>query len=290
MIPDPATIATVRDYVYGSGVGNYGNGIRNDNYKNGNRGLSNTDKGIVGQIWSGLTALLAAYNTVQAIEIAKKQFDIAKMYLRMAQDWHDYHKNSFEPIEDIELQEAKEFKIDEPIYDTRIGRAQTLSHIKYMGRAYNEIKCTSEYCTGLRNKRIRDAFLAEARDQAQMAGLGYRTEQAYIQQRDELRWRMLMNVVRRGRGLQAQPLKFASLSYDIYGDQRNMTLNGMNDALYGLGWMKERRATDYPGLWRIERPNDINATRSNFIKRTAEQVSAPTSAPTLPDAPNRTST
>ena len=286
MFPDPITPSTAHIYTAQTGNSGFSIGERNTSYRNGNRGLSNTDKGIVGQIWSGLTALLAAYNTVQAVEIAKKQFDIAKMYLRMAQDWHDYHKNSFEPIEDIELQEVKEFKIDEPIYDTRIGRAQTLSHIKYMGRAYNDIKCTSEYCTGLRNKRIRDAFLAEARDQAQMAGLGYRTEEAYIQQRDELRWRMLMNVVRRGRGLQAQPLKFASLSYDIYGDQRNMTLNGMNDALYGLGWMKERRATDYPGLWRVELPNDINATRSNFIKRTAEQ----TAAPVLPDAPNRTST
>lgn len=278
--PDPQVLTTAHKYTSQAGH------MSNENWGSGNRGLSNSDKGTVGQIWQGLTALLAAYNTAQAIEIAGKQFDIAKMYLRMAQDWHDYHKNVFEPIEDIELQEAKEFEIDDPIYDTRIGRAQVLSHIKYMGKAYDAIKCTSEYCTGLRNKRIRDMFIAEARDQAQMAGLGYRTEQAYIQQRDELRWKMLMNVVRRGRGLQTQPLKFSSLSYDIYGDQRNMAFNGMNDALYGLGWMMERRSTDYPGLWRTESSNFINNSVSSVKSHNAPE----TKAPTLPDAPNRTST
>ena len=68
-----------------------------------NHGLTDFDKSTLSLLWDIVPAVIAAYNTVQAINFSQKQYEIAKDYLKISQWWRDYYNNFFRPLEDQEL-------------------------------------------------------------------------------------------------------------------------------------------------------------------------------------------
>ena len=62
-----------------------------------NHGLTDFDKSTLSLLWDIIPAVIAAYNTGQAIHFGMKQYEIAKDYLRISQWWRAYYNNFFVP-------------------------------------------------------------------------------------------------------------------------------------------------------------------------------------------------
>ena len=215
-----------------------------------NKGITDTDKNILSALWNLVPAVVAAYNTGQAIDFAMKQHEIAKDYLKISQWYRDYYNSYFKPVEDKELSEALALTETTTYYDTMRGRAQTAGRIKFKNAVNKTVQCTSEYCTGLRQQLLYDTLEQEAKVMTTMTGLGYRNERAYYEKRSDVRWKRMINTAARGRDLQAQAINSAALAYGIYGGLGQQAAKGAEGAAYAAGYFWNRNDTFYPTLMR----------------------------------------
>ena len=219
-----------------------------------NHGLTDFDKSTLSLLWDIVPAVIAAYNTVQAIDFAKKQYEIAKDYLKISQWWRDYYNNSFRPLEDQELSEAMGLTETTPYYDTMRGRAQTAGRLKFKNAVNVAVQCTSEYCTGLRQQLLYDVLGQESRVLNSLAGLGYRNERAYYEARSDVRWKRMINTALRGRDLQSQAINSAQLAYGIYGNLGAQITKGAEGAASAVGYFHYRSDPRYPTLMNVQAP------------------------------------
>lgn len=217
-----------------------------------NHGTDNTGKRILSAIWDMLPAVVAAYNTGQAINFAMKQHEIAKDYLKISQWWQDYYNSYFKPVEDQELSEAMNLQETTPYYDTMRGRAQTSGRIKFKNAVNKSVQCTSEYCTGLRQQMLYDTLEQQAKVMTVLTGVGYRNERAYYEKRSDVRWERMLNTAKRGRDLPAQAINSAALAYGIYGGLGQQATKGAEGAAAAAGYLWNRNDTFYPTLLRTD--------------------------------------
>lgn len=211
-----------------------------------NHGQSNANKSIVGSIMEAMAIAVAGINTAAAIYIADKQYDIAKDYLDIAKWWRNYYNSTYKPWENKELEEAWALEEEKPMYDITVGRTRTFGRIQSKGMAEAAIRCTSEYCTGLRGALLKDALNAEATSLAALSNLGYRNERAYIEARNDVRWERRANVLNRGRDMIANNIQFSQLSFGIFGDLLTQAGKGAAGAIGYLGYSWNRNETQYP--------------------------------------------
>lgn len=215
-----------------------------------NSGISNMEKVSMGSIWATLSTAVAAYNTGQAIYFADKQYEIAKDNLNMSKWWRNFDKYYYEPVENQEITESYALQEEPPLYDTSEGRSQVAARIKYKGYANSQMQCTSEYCTGLRQKLMRNALADEARAVVDTATIGYRNERAFVETRSDIRWQRLIATVARGRGIAATAPSFQKLSIGIYGNMFNDAVQAGAGAWAAAGYWNNRNETEYPTLMR----------------------------------------
>ena len=233
-----------------------------------NHGTDNTGKRILSAIWDMLPAVVAAYNTGQAINFAMKQHEIAKDYLKISQWWQDYYNAYFKPVEDQELSEAMNLQETTPYYDTMRGRAQTSGRIKFKNAVNKSVQCTSEYCTGLRQQMLYDTLEQQAKVMTVLTGVGYRNERAYYEKRSDVRWERMLNTAKRGRDLPAQAINSAALAYGIYGGLGQQAAKGAEGAAAAAGYLWNRNDTFYPTLMRTE--GNLAPAKSNVTSINAE--------------------
>lgn len=217
-----------------------------------NHGLTDYDKSTLSLLWDIVPAVIAAYNTGQAIHFGTKQYEIAKDYLKISQWWRSYYNNFFVPLEDQELSEAMELQETTPYYDTMRGRAQTAGRLKFKNAVNTAVQCTSEYCTGLRQQLLFDVLDQESRALNSLAGLGYRNERAYYESRSDIRWKRMINTAARGRDLQSQAINSAQLAYGIYGSLGEQVSKGAEGAASAFGYFHYRNDPRYPTLMTIQ--------------------------------------
>ena len=235
-----------------------------------NKGITDTDKNILSSLWQLVPAVVAAYNTGQAIDFAMKQHEIAKDYLKISQWWRDYYNAYFKPVEDQELSEAMNLQEITPYYDTMRGRAQTVGRIKFKNAVNKTVQCTSEYCTGLRQQLLYDTLEQEAKVMSTVTSLGYRLERAYREKRSDVRWQKMINTVKRGRDLPTQAINSAALSYGIYGSLGQQAALGAEGAAKAAGYFWNRNDTFYPTLMKTDGsggPSDPNSSLLKPVKK-----------------------
>lgn len=213
-------------------------------------GIDNTGKSTLSLLWDIIPAVVAAYNTEEAIKFAMRQHEIAKEYLRISEWWRSYYNIYFRPVEDVELAESLSSTEETPFYDTMRGRAQTAGRIRFKNAAVKAAQCTSEYCTGLRQQIVFDTIDKEARTIDTLTGFGYRNERAYIESRSDVRWHRMMGTVHRGRDMQATAIDSAQLAFGIYGELGQQAAKGAEGAISAFAYMHNRNDTYYPGLMR----------------------------------------
>lgn len=227
-----------------------------------NHGLTDYDKSTLSLLWDIVPAVIAAYNTGQAIHFGTKQYEIAKDYLKISQWWRDYYNNSFRPLEDQELSEAMGLQETTPYYDTMRGRAQTAGRLKFKNAVNTAVQCTSEYCTGLRQQLLLDVLDQESRALNSLAGLGYRNERAYYESRSDIRWKRMINTAARGRDLQSQAINSAQLAYGIYGSLGEQVSKGAEGAASAFGYFHYRSDPRYPTLMTIQQASQQASQQS----------------------------
>lgn len=213
-------------------------------------GIDNTGKSELSLLWDIIPAVVAAYNTEEAIKFAMRQHEIAKEYLRISEWWRSYYNIYFRPVEDVELAESLAITEETPFYDTMRGRAQTAGRIRFKNAAVKAAQCTSEYCTGLRQQIVFDTIDQEARTIDTLTGFGYRNERAYIESRSDVRWQRMLGTVHRGRDMQSTAINSAQLAFGIYGELGQQAAKGAEGAISAYAYMHNRNDTYYPGLMR----------------------------------------
>lgn len=212
------------------------------------KGESDGGKNELGLIWTLLALGVAGYSIVSALNTSSKQFDIAKRYLDISEWWRDYYKSVFAPWEDKELEEVQKLFDEEPEYDVAIGRTRTAARLRFKGLDYQNIRCTSEYCTGLRAALLKDAALAEATATAALSNLGRQNEQAWVEARNDLRWKKILAVINRGRDMIAENVRFTNLAFGIFGDLTKQAAASAGGAMGFFGYALNRKETQYPVL------------------------------------------
>lgn len=232
-------------------------------------GQSDSGKNAIGIIGQLAALAVAGYTTAVAITLANKQHEIAKDYLEMSEWWRDYYNSVYRPWEDREIADLNDWNTVEPEYDITMGQTRTTARIQFKNMDYTGIRCTSEYCTGLREAMLKDAHLAEAAATAAMSNVGYQNEKAWVEARNDARWKRILAVLNRGRDMIAENINFMSLSYGIYADLGEQAMQTAGGAIGFLGYARNRRETQYPSL------GSVFTTRIN-----PPTPQAPTPAPT----------
>lgn len=211
-------------------------------------GQTDRGKNTVGTIMELAAIAVAGIMTAAAISMATKQYEIAKEYLDIAKWWRNHYNTSYVPWENQELKEAWESEDEVPHYDITIGRTRNLGRMRFKGADYQAIRCVSEYCTGLRGALIKDMFNAEATALAALSNLGYNNEKAWVEARNDLRWKRILGVLNRGRDMIAENIQFSQLAFGIFGDLGKQAAASAGGAIGYLGYSWNRNKTQYPGL------------------------------------------
>lgn len=190
----------------------------------------------------------AAYNTAVAVRIATKEYKIGMKYWDLAENWLQYYKDFYAPLEDQELKEARNQKPEVPQYKMAQGRARASAWMKFKGLYDQTVRCTSRYCTGKRKDILETLTAAQAGGLALCEGMGYRNERAYMEARDDVRFKRMYETAKRGRNMAADPVSFGIAAAGIYGDVYQQAYDGLVGAGQFLGYMLNRQPTAYPRL------------------------------------------
>ncbi len=217
------------------------------------RGINDEGRTLFANLLTAAAIGSAAYNTARAVQIAMDEWEMAKKYWKIARNWLDYYQDSFAPIEDQELAEARNLSIEEPDYDIARGRTRVVAWLQYKGVLEKTMRCTSRYCTGLRMDMLGDLAAAQGAAVALADGLGYRNERAYVEARNDIRFEKMLNTAKRGRNMVADNVSLAKTSAGIYGSAWNQAWEGLSGAGYFLGYQANRNPTAYPTTYAVGR-------------------------------------
>lgn len=213
---------------------------------NVNRGINDQDRSLFGSILSAAALVSAGYNAYKAYDIAVQEWEMAKKYWRIAENWLDYYKNAYAPVEDQEIAEAMALDEAEPFYEAARGRARVSAWIGFKGKLRQAMRCTSRYCTGLRGDILLRVSEAQASSVAMADGLGYRNERAYVEARNDVRFERMFNTAKRGRDIVADVTSLGMASAGIYGSLLDQAWQGLVSAGQYLGYEANRNPTFYP--------------------------------------------
>lgn len=234
--------------------------VKQDYECNENHGVTNEERSAFGDILSAAAIAAAGYNAYKAYDIARQEWEMAKKYWRIAENWLDYYKDAYAPVEDQELEEAKALEKAEPVYEAARGRARTSAWLEFRGQLRKALRCTSRYCTGLRNDMLMRISQAQAQAVSLADGLGYRNERAYVEARDDVRWERRLNTAKRGRDMVAEVPALGTASAGIYGSLLDQAWQGLESAGMYLGYAGNRNQPAYP---------------QNYIAGTAQAATGP---------------
>lgn len=227
------------------------------------RGINDKDKLSLSTILSAAAKLAAGYNTAKAVELATEEWKMAKRYWELANNWLDHYRNNYAPVEDQEIREALALKTPEPQYDVARGRARLVAWLEFRGVVDKALRCTSEYCSGLRAEMLEDIVAAQGAAVAMADGMGYRNERAYIEARDDVRFAQQMNTAKRGRDMVGDNVSLARATAGIYGDLYQQAYAGLAGAGYYLGYSKNRITPQYPTTYTATRAEVAAAQRGD---------------------------
>lgn len=238
------------------------------------RGVNDEERSLFSNILNAAAIAAAGYNAYKALDIALKEWEMAKKYWRIAENWLDYYKDAYAPVEDQEIDEALKIPIAEPSYDIARGRARASAWIAAKGRLRQAMRCTSRYCTGLRGDILLRVKQAEAEAVALADGLGYRNERAYVEARNDVRWEQRLNTAKRGRDIIADVASLGMASAGIYGSLWDQAWQGLESAGMYLGYENNRNRPHYPTTYIAGQMQPVVDTRKFNNPATANAINA----------------
>ena len=210
------------------------------------KGVTDVARSVFGTLLAAAALVAAVTNAQRALSIAEQEYELAKKYWQIAENWLNYYKDYYAPVEDQEVAEAMSIPVAEPEYDVARGRARATALIHTKGVAFKAIRNTTRYCTGVRQVVIAETMTSQAAAVAMAEGLGYRNERAYVETRNDVRFKKMLETAKRGRNMMADNANFAGLAAGIYGNMVDQAWEGIVGAGKFLGYELNRRAPSYP--------------------------------------------
>lgn len=229
---------------------------------NPKHGTNDQQYGMFANILADAAILSAAYNSARAVDIATKEWNMAKKYWRIARNWLDHYRDYYAPVEDQEINEAMNIPAETPLYDVTEGRAKTAAMLQFRGQLKKNMRCTSRYCTGLRKDMLTNILSAQADALSLAEGLGYRNERAYLESRDDVRFSKMLNTAKRGRDIIADNVSLIKTSAGVYGNLYNQAWEGLAGAGQYLGYAANRNMPSYPTEYLSRTDINLGYTRS----------------------------
>lgn len=223
------------------------------------RGQTDGGKSAVAAVLKAAAIAAAGYNAYKAYDIAYAEYKLAKKYYQLSKNWLDYYRDYYAPVEDQELREAMNIPETTPDYETARGRARVTAIMQFKGRLDKAFKCTSRYCTGLRQDMILEATTAQADALALADGIGYRSERAYVEARNDVRFEKMLNTAKRGRDMVADNVSLARATSGIYGDFAEQAWKGLQSAGMYIGYTSARHAPNYPTTYASQSRAPVDA-------------------------------
>lgn len=214
----------------------------------------------IGNILTLGAIAVAGVNAAKSFDIAKQEWKMAKDYYNLSRKWLDYYRDYYAPVEDQELEEARNQEKPKEIYVTARGRARATAWMSFKNKLDAATRCTSRYCTGLREDMLMQLSAAQANAVAMADGLGYRNERAYLESRDDVRFKMELETAKRGRNIPADVVSLAKTTAGIYGDLYTQAWNGLRGAGYYIGYTSNRNPTVYPTTFLGQQGVDSGST------------------------------
>ena len=77
-------------------------------------GVGDSDRSIFADLLTAAAIAAAGYNAARAIQLATDEWNMAKRYWRISQNWMDYYRDNYAPVEDQEIREALDLPVAKP--------------------------------------------------------------------------------------------------------------------------------------------------------------------------------
>ncbi|MGF6599784.1 hypothetical protein P3T23_004518 [Paraburkholderia sp. GAS448] len=189
---------------------------------------------------------VAVINTVAALEISRREYEIAKGYYDLARELRDMWNNTFVPCEQATVAEACSAPLYTPLYDETAGRYIASVKQQFRDALNNIINCSNRFCTGLTQAMLKDAAIAQAQAVGDAQNYAYRYEEARKEAKDDLRWNRRMQALGLGRNLMAESATYAKAAEGLFGTLGQQAAMGASGAMYALGYGGSRNPTAWP--------------------------------------------
>lgn len=189
---------------------------------------------------------VATLNTVAAMNIAKKQMDIAKAYQNIFEWETNRYFSAYAPCEQsymISIGKTKEYILDylgrSAKYSAAVTDGVRVSTANLMGALRTIPLCLDPSLLAKFNA-ANDRLMLDAIDTA------YRVEDAEKQIRDDKRWKYREQALNRGRSLLKGSADFAKMGSNLYGAMQKDIATAAEGAMGALGYFGARNNTAYP--------------------------------------------
>lgn len=207
-----------------------------------------TDEGVKSNAdWASVAATaVALVNTVTAVNIADKQYKIAKDYYDLARQKWDRFRRIYMPCERKEVTEACNTPEYVPQYKDKSNTYLTSVRYQYGGVKDFLMDMYDRYCICSSDSIFRDVAVLQGMAENDSINFAYREEEARKEAKDDKRWNRRSQALNRGRDIQSQATSYAKAAAGAYGDL-GKTIGGVAEgAISALGYFSTRRGTVYP--------------------------------------------
>lgn len=192
---------------------------------------------------------VATLNTLAQIEIADKQYSLAKDYLNLSKDRRNRFRDAYGPFEQQMLQET--FAV--PIFVANYSQAQTdgASNAREAFTEANErlTEFAKQYNLCFSESLINDLQNCGGIASDDGVNFNYRDEENYAILKNDQRWNRRLNLLNLGRDLHAQSASYAQAANQTLAGLSNLANEGTQGAIGLLGYLYERRETQYPSTF-----------------------------------------
>ncbi|RQH06621.1 hypothetical protein [Paraburkholderia dinghuensis] len=189
---------------------------------------------------------VAVINTLAALEMSAREYQIANGYYNLALQLRNYWNNTFVPCETAAVAYACSQPLYQPLYNETAGRYIASVKQQFADALNNVVNCANRFCTGLTQSMIKDITIAEAQAIGDAQNYAYRYEEAREEAMDDRRWARIMNALGLGRNLLGDAASYAKTAAGLYGLLGQQAGAGAAGALYALGYERNRNQTVYP--------------------------------------------
>lgn len=224
-----------------------------------NRGLTAGWK-----ILEGLSKAAAVLASTRALQAARQQDKIARVYYGLAEHQWNFYKGNYVPLELQEIDEVNretQYKAD---YNNAI-KGHNCTELVFDSTEDHRDKIFKEYhvCTDPTTAiRFNIAMSTVKGDTLNFAR---RYAESLAERRDDIRWNKKMQVATRGRNLLPESSNFANRASGLFGEYSSAMSGLAGDALGFSGYIRNRVETQFnedriPSVTRLNNPSYTQLT------------------------------